>query len=433
MRVMNSADVKDKPDDAKWVASWTAAMQGPAPSGVPAALPDQSMALPNWEAFNQTFRMIIRPDLWSGTARLRFSNAFGDRPVILGSVRVAIHAGAGALIPGTSVQVKFNGDEHCTLKTGTELLSDPFDLPFVEAHDSPNLIGRKLAVSFHVHGPSGPLTWHAKAMTTSYISPPGSGALSDHESDAAFPFSTTAWYFLDGLDVTSVDKTTVIAALGDSITDGTFSTLNGDDRWSDRLSRRLHAAYGSLVSVVNVGIGGNQVIGPSTYPPTFNGGPSALDRLERDVLSRAGITHVIWVEGINDLGQAFAPEGTLPATADAVISGIKAGVNRMRQAGIKVIVGTLPPSLNATREIYGTEDTDIRRRNINSFIRSSEIFDAVVDFEAATMDPKTGAFREIFQPDSTIGGPADRLHPNRAGYIAMGDAIDLKLFEPSEY
>jgi lysophospholipase L1-like esterase len=105
----------------------------------------------------------------------------------------------------------------------------------------------------------------------------------------------------------------------------------------------------------------------------------------------------------------------------------------MRQAGIKVIAGTLPPSLNATREIYGTGDTDTRRRNINSFIRSSEIFDAVVDFEAATIDPETGAFREIFQPDSTIGGPADRLHPNRAGYIAMGDAVDLKLLKPSEY
>ena len=430
MRVMNNADHKDKPHGAKWVASWSAAMQGPAPHGVPAALPDQSMALPNWEAHDQTFRMIIKPDLWGHTGRLRFSNAFGNRPVTLGSVRVAIHAGAGALIPKTTVLVNFSGEDQCTLEIGTELLSDPFSLPSIAA--DPQLLGCKLAVSFHVKGTSGALTWHAKAMTTSYISPPGSGAVGDHESEDKFPFSTTAWYFLDGMDVVTANSTTVVAALGDSITDGTFSTLNGDDRWSDRLSRRLHLAYGSSVSVVNVGIGGNQIIGPSTYPPPFNGGPSALDRLERDVLSRAGITHVIWAEGINDLGQAFAPAGTIPAKATEIIAGIKTGVDRMKQAGIKVIGGTLPTSLNATREIYGTSTTDTQRREINSFIRNSGIFDGIVDFEAATIDPSSGEFREIYQPDSTLGLPADRLHPNRAGYIAMGDAVDLDMFAPLE-
>ena len=429
-RIENAADRKDRPAGAKWASSWTAAMQGPAPAGVPAALPDQSFALPGYSARNQTFRMVIRPDLWGRLVRLRFSNAYGDRAIKLGAVRVALHAGSGALVPGTTARAKFATANSVSLPCGNEILSDPIELPFVDGPSDAALIGRKLAVSFHVEGETGPLTWHAKAMTTSYISPPDSGVLSEDESDAAFPHTTTAWHFLDGLDVAAPSGATVVAALGDSITDGTFATLNGDDRWSDRLSRRLHVAYGNYVSVVNVGIGGNQVVGPATYPPPFNGGPSALDRLKRDILSRAGITHVIWVEGVNDFGQAFAPPGTPSATAQAVIEGFRTGAKRMQAAGIKVIVGTLPPSLNATREVYGAPETDARRREVNAFIRTSGIFDGVVDFEAATMDAATGEFKAEFQPDSTLGGPPDRLHPNRAGYLAMGDAVDLSMLAP---
>jgi len=432
MRIENAADRQDKPAEGKWAASWTAAMQGPMPAGVPAALPDMSLALPGDRARDQTFRMVIRPDVWGRVGRFRFSNAFGDRPLVIDGAYVGLHAGSGALIPGTNAGFRFGGSDSVSIPPGVEIMSDPVELPFVGAPDAIELVGRKLAVSFHVKGETGPLTWHAKAMTTSYISPPGSGALGQAESDAAFPFSTTAWHFLDGFDVVAPAETLVIAALGDSITDGTFSTLNGDDRWPDRLSRRLHAAHGARASVVNVGIGGNQVVGPPVYPPPepFNGGPSALSRLERDILSRAGITHVIWMEGVNDFGQAFAPEGTPSATAEAVIAGLTEGAGRMRAAGLTVIGGTLPPSLNSTREIYGTPETDRRRRLVNDFIRTTDVFDAFVDFEAATMDPATGAIRAAFQPDSTLGGPADRLHPNRAGYLAMGDAVDLAFFAP---
>ncbi len=427
MRVENAADRQDRPAEGKWATSWAAAMQGPAPSGVPSALPDMTLALPGFEARDQTFRMIVAPSLWGRQARLRFSNAFGDRPVAIAGVHVGLHAGAGAVLAGTNMSVRFAGGDAATLPPGGEVLSDPVDLPFVQSADAAALVGRKLAVSFHVAGPTGPLTWHAKAMTTSYISPPGGGAVGSEESDAAFPFSTTAWHFLDGVDVVAPTGTPVIAALGDSITDGTFSTLNGDDRWTDRLIRRLRGA-GLSAAVANVGIGGNQVVGPAAYPPAFDGGPSALQRLERDVLSRAGITHVVWMEGVNDFGQAFAPEGTPPATAEAVIAGLTAGVARMRAAGLSPIGGTLPPSLNSTREVYGTAETDRRRSQVNAFIRAPGSFDAVVDFEAATRDPATGEIKAAYQPDSTLGLPPDRLHPNRAGYIAMGDAVDLALF-----
>ena len=106
---------------------------------------------------------------------------------------------------------------------------------------------------------------------------------------------------------------------------GTASTINGDDRWPDVLSRRLHAAPGLAASVVNAGIGGNQVLGPAQYSPTTptSGGPSALSRLDRDVLGLSGVTTVIWLEGINDLSAG--------ATAEAIINGLTDGVARMRE------------------------------------------------------------------------------------------------------
>src|SRR4029077_7176615 len=133
---------------------------------------------------------------------------------------------------------------------------------------------------------------------------PGAGAKGHEESEAAFPFATTSWYFLDAVDMLAPAGTRAIVAFGDSITDGTASTLNGDDRWPNALSRRLHAAYGNRVSVVNAGIGGNQGVGPGEYSAAhpFSGGPSARQRLERDVTGLSGVSAVIWLEGINDLG-----------------------------------------------------------------------------------------------------------------------------------
>lgn len=283
--------------------------------------------------------------------------------------------------------------------------------------------GRKLAVSFHVTGPTGPMTWHAKALQTSYVSRPRAGARTADEDDAAFPFTTTSWYFLDAVDVMAASNTVVVCALGDSITDGTLSTLNGDDRWPDVLSRRLHAAYGNRVSVVNAGIGGNRILTPESYPPPqpFAGGPSALQRLDRDVFGLSGVTAVVLLEGINDISAG--------ASADAIVAGIKELVSRVKAKGLTIIGATITPSLTANGN-SGTPDANARRQAVNAFIRTGGIFDAVADFDAATVDPATGALRDELVPNSTVGGAGDRLHPNRAGYQAMGNAIDLKIFAP---
>ena len=136
-------------------------------------------------------------------------------------------------------------------------------VPFVHDPATAELLGPKLAVSFHVVGESGPITWHAKALTTSYLTAPGAGAKGESEDEYAFPFGTASWYFLDALDMMVPADARGIVAFGDSISDGTASTMNGDDR-----------------------------------------GPSAKDRLDRDVLSLSRIAAVVWLEGINDFDKS---------------------------------------------------------------------------------------------------------------------------------
>jgi lysophospholipase L1-like esterase len=269
-------------------------------------------------------------------------------------------------------------------------------------------------------------------VTVIFLAACGSGGSGSAQDSNAFVFLTVDFFSLNGtspiasLNSSLSDRgTSTVVCFGDSITDGTGSTLNGDDRWPDVFARRLHAAYGPRFTVVNAGIGGNRITSPAPYDPKtpFAGGPSALDRLERDVLSLSGVSTIIWLEGINDLSS-----GT---SAEAVIAGMKDGVQRIRARGaIRVIGATITPALGAA-SAAGTPDVDARRKTVNAFVRSSGIFDGVADFDAVTRDATTGGLRAEFQPNSSIGGPGDALHPNRAGYLAMGNAVDLKMVVPA--
>ncbi len=406
---------------SNWVTSWAASVQGPYPVGNPSAQPDLSLVFPSATtgARDQSFRLIVKPELWGATSRLRFSNALGTQPVTFDGIFVGMQWSGSAVMPGTNRAVMFGGKPSITVAPGESVWSDAVALPFVKpGHE---LRGRKLAVSFHVVGNSGPMTWHAKALQSSYVTLPGAGAKGGDISESAFPFAVASWYFLDALDMSAPKGTGAIVAFGDSITDGTASTMNGDDRWPDVLARRLDGRW----SVVNAGIGGNQVIGPKAYSPQqpFAGGPAALHRLERDVLSLSGVKAVIWLEGTND----FSKNGN--AEAEAVMAGMRDGVAliRARIPGVKVIGATLTSALGSTSAAHGFELQNEKRKKLNEFIRSSGVFDGVADFDLATTDIQTGGMRAEFVPDNTVGGPGDKLHPNRLGYQTMGMAIDLSL------
>jgi len=409
----------------KWVTSWAASVQGPYPVGNPSAQPDLSLVFPSpaTGARDQSFRLIVHPDIWGGQTRIRLSNALGKQPVTLDDAYVGLQLGGAEVARGTNQPVTFAGNSSVTIAPGASAWSDAVSLPFVAAMGAGNLEGRNLAVSFHVSGQSGPMTWHAKALTTSYVALPGSGARGKSEAEADFPFATASWYFLDAVDMMAPADTRLVVAFGDSITDGTASTINGNDRWPDVLARRLHKAYGNKVVVVIAAIGGNQIAGPAQYAPDkpFAGGPSSAMRLDRDVLELSGVNQLIWLEGIND----FSKNGN--ASAEAVIEKMSEGVARLKKAGIAVVGATVTSALGSTSAAHGFAEQDQKRKQLNDFIRSSKIFDGVIDFDAVILDPATGQMKPEFVPESTTGGPGDKLHPNRVGYQVMGNSIDLSV------
>jgi len=409
----------------QWVASWTASAHGPYPVGNPTAQPDLKFAISSAErgVVDQTFRLIVRPDIWGRQTRIRMSNAFGTKPVTFTDAFIGLQESGSAIVAETNHAILFGDQKSVTVAPGQSVVSDAVTLNFVKSAADPLLKGRKLSISFHIAGESGPITWHAKALTTSYLTAPGAGSKGGEIAETAFPFSTTSWYFLDEVDMLVDDNTRVIVAFGDSITDGTGTTINGDDRWPDVLSRRLHAVYGDEFAVVNQGIGGNRVAGPDEYTPDkpIPGGPAAVARLDRDIISLPGVKTVVWMEGINDFG-ADVP-------VDRVIEAFTKGVATLRRKipGVQIYAATLTSALNSSIASHGRPEVDAKRKILNEFLRTSKIFDGVFDFDAATLNDATGEIKPAMQPNSSTGGPGDKLHPNRAGYAAMANAINIEL------
>jgi len=213
------------------------------------------------------------------------------------------------------------------------------------------------------------------------------------------------------VDVDPVSADSVIVTLGDSITEGAASTANAFRGWPDRLAERLAAAH-SKWSVVNTGIGGNRLL-------RYGTGPSALARLDRDVLSVPGVKAIILLEGINDIGRGFYPP-TEPVTAEALIAADQQIIARAHAKGIKVYGATLTPYRGAR---YFLPDGETVREAVNAWIKTSGAFDGVVDFAPSVADKSDPTTFDLSY------NLTDKLHPNDAGYQAMANAIDLNLFK----
>ena len=470
-----AGDRDDNDWSLKWVASWATSPAAyyvyaapvpqnqalgfsPTKSAVANIQPDLSFPFPDAKtsgatANNQTIRSIVKPDLWGRTMRVKLSNVFGNQPLTFNAVTIALQEYGANVVHGTVTPVRFLGSSSVTLLPGQEVWSDGARLGWVdEDGDQPLLQGRNLAVSYSVQGDSGHMTHHSGANQTSFITAAGSGNHASDEDGYAYEYTTTSWFFLTTLDVKAAADTVVVCVFGDSITDGTHTTLNTNDRWANVLSRRLHNAYGNRVSVVNEAIGGNRVIPPVVANATA--GPAAVDRLDRDVLGLSGLTHVIWLEGINDLGAGYgqgasaAPliENPVVHTPANIVAGYQNVVGRLHARGVKVYGGTILSALGLNNPSEGwdlfnfpnflaTVDNgtviDGYRKQINQYIRTSGLFDGVVDFDAAVLDPATGNMKAAYVPNSQFTQlPWDYLHPNHAGYNAMGLSIDIAPFAP---
>ncbi|GLY86572.1 SGNH/GDSL hydrolase family protein [Actinoallomurus iriomotensis] len=367
----------------RWTATWAASPTAAAATGLSAT-----------GLSDQTVRDVVHTSVGGWMLRIRLTNRYGDRPVTFDDMSVGIADGA-ALVHG--VRITFGGRPAVTIPAGADVASDAVRLTVGPQE--------KVAVSLHAPGPTGPASWHSAAHTTSYV------AVGDHAGDLsgdAFTTRVTSWYFLDGVDVLASPRDGTIVALGDSITDGTGTALDSDTRWTDDLARRIDGGPpGGRASVVNAGIGGNEVT-LDRQPAYF--GVSALHRLDADVLAQPGVSAVIVFEGVNDL-----TAGAVPATR--LIAGLRQVADRVHAARLPVIGATITPC--GGYPVCGAQ-VEEQRRLVNAWIRTSGVFDAVLDFDSVVRDPaKTDALQAGF--DS-----GDHLHPNAAAYQAMADTIDLR-------
>lgn len=397
-----------------WVTTWAASAQAAYPVGSAIAQPDLSAALPDpaQGLHDQSLRMILRPALWSSRFRLRLSNVFGDRSLRLRGLMLGLHWGGGALVPGTSVTLP---DQE--IPAGLSQWTPAVELPWVDGREAVRLRGQSLALSAWVEGVSGPVTWHAKSMGTSYLSAPGDRAAAASDSEDGFVHTTTSTFLVDALDSWLTASTGAWVAFGDSLTDGTATTLNGHDRWTDVLQRRLWAAGRVDLAIVNAGIGGNQIAGPPGSAGSWRGGPSALERMRRDVLELSGVKAVFWLQGIND----FSDNGN--TDAETVIAAVRVGLARLKELGVPVIGATVPSALGATRPGHGGARQDARRRAFNACVRSGGLFERYADIDAVLTDPSSGRLHSRYNGDSTVGEPGDGVHPHRAGHAAISRCI----------
>lgn len=406
-----------------WVGTWATAVVGrPQPGaqiargGGPAPAPANGAGRgrqggppgpPPLVINNQTLREIVHTSIAGSRVRVVFSNAFGTVPVDIGAAHVALREKNAAIVPTSDHPLMFGGRQTFRIPPGAIAVSDPVDLTLPAASD--------LAIDVYLPGEVGsgpsPLTMHTGANQTSYVSPTG-----NHAGDPSFEGSTPnrSWYLLSRVEVIAPPQTGAVVTFGDSITDGTRSTPDTNGRWPDELARRLAAQRGgNRIAVLNEGIAGNQVLGDGNPAAGVN----ALARFERDVLAQPGVTHVIVMEAINDIG--LARSNPAPSAED-LIAGHEQLIARAHERGLKIYGATLTPFEGAA---YFTPEGEGKREAVNEWIRTSGAYDGVIDFDKVIRDPNAPT---KFSPQYDSG---DHLHPNDAGYKAMGDAVDLAIFK----
>ena len=379
-------------DNTHWVGTWTAA---PAPA--------------EGAAFsNHTLRMTPRVSIGGRKLRVRISNAYGTRPLAIGAACVGLRSTGSALVPGSNRRLTFGSEARATIAAGALVVSDPVELAFAPLSD--------LAVSVHLPGdlPTSFGITGRYARQTNYISPPG-----DLAFEEVMPVGrlTDDWYFVSGIDVVAPPETGAVVALGDSLTDANISTHDGHHSWPSQLARRLIARpRGRPMAVMNQGLGGNRIVHDIR-------GDSGLRRFDRDVLAQPGVTHTVIMLGTNDLRNRNGKSDE-EVTASQMIAGLKQFAVRGQARGIRVIAATLTPFENETF-LPGAWNPkrEAIRQEVNEWLRKSDAFDAIVDFDQAVRDPDHPT---RMLPIYDCG---DHLHPSNLGYRTMGDAIDLSLLD----
>jgi lysophospholipase L1-like esterase len=401
-----------QPVGAHWVDTWAATPQ----LTEPANLPPAPFTTGDSVLTNATVRQTIHVTLGGDQLRIAFSNAFGGSDLTITRAVVAQPAGglAGArgIVPGTAEPLTFGGNSSVEIPIGAQALSDPVSVS-VPRHSN-------LSVTIYLAQgqASTSVTSHPGSRTTTWM------LAGDHTTDADLPGATSAehWFFISAAQVIAPKRADDVAVLGDSLADGRGSTENGNDRWPDDLANRLLANSSTKeVGVINQGEGGNCIL---ENPDAGTGclGPDAFSRLDRDVISQPGVKSLIVFEGVNDIGTTPATPAAQQQVLQELESADRQIVTQAHAAGIRVYGATITPFGGNTMYDDPQHLRQQTREEFNDWMRTSDTFDGVFDFDAVVRDPADPS-RLLPAFDS-----GDHLHLTPGGYQALADSIPLKDF-----
>ncbi len=373
-----------------WCATWGCAPAGPPPSS----------GTMNFSG--QTLRMVVRASIGGNRVRVRLTNEMGSAPLTIGAAQIGLRNTGQAVVAGSNHPLTFGGRGSVTIQPGSPMVSDPvyFQVPaFAD-----------LSISLYFPGTVVATTIHRDSWQANYVSTSGNFA-----ANTSFTVSRSlaSWPFLSEVQVDG--GAPCVVAIGDSITDGQGSTSNQNRRWPDYLARRLQAELGASagrIGVVNRGIAGNRLL--LDDPNALLAGRDVLERFDRDVLATPGIRAVIVAIGINDI--VYASGTALSEMRDDLVAGYRQLIARAHARGLPVLGATLPPMLGF---VYYTAAREAVRQQVNSWLRASDEFDALIDWDLVLRDPAAPTrLRSAYNS-------RDWLHPNDAGYQALAQAVPL--------
>jgi lysophospholipase L1-like esterase len=343
-----------------------------------------------------TLRQVVHVSIGGNFLKVQLSNEFGNTPVTMDAVHIAVSRGGGAIDTTTDTKVLFSGATSVTIPAGQQVFSDGFSFNLAPLSD--------VAITIHFASQSGNVTGHPGSRATSFIAT--GNAVS--AASLASPVTVQHWYYIMNLNSFVATPGGTLVAFGDSITDGRGSTTDGNNRWPDDLARRLHANTATVnVGVANEGIGGNAVVSGGL-------GPTGLSRFVHDVANQRNPHWAIVLEGVNDIGASSNGQ-----VANSLINAYQQMITQAHQAGIRAYGVPILPFGGSQ---FDTPDHQASRQTVNNWIRTSGKYDAVIDLDAVVRDP-ANPNRLLSSFDS-----GDHLHPNPAGYQAMANAISLSLF-----
>ena len=374
--------------DGHWVGTWGTAPQLVERHNNPPA--------PGLE--NNSLREIVQVSIGGKRVRLKLTNEFSQEATEIKAVELAIAKTAGSsceIDEHSTISLTFGGNSAVTIPAGGKVVSDAIDFSMDDRQN--------VAITIHYGKTSKSVSGHPGSRTTSYLK-------EGNTTDFTDAIRTDHWYNILALEVEAPKKAGAVAILGNSITDGRGSTTNQQNRWPDVLSRRLlQNKKTRSVGVLNMGIGGNCVLGGGL-------GPAAVNRYPRDLFGQEGVKWIILFEAVNDLG--YARNGV--QSAERIIDVYKQIIEEAHQKGIRVFGATITPFKGNN---YYSEDHEKGRSIINDWIRTTEMLDGVIDFDQAVRNPQdTAAMQSQFLFEN------DWLHLNAKGYETMGGCIDLNLF-----